>query len=594
MNKTVESLRASVPKVTYEFGRALPTNFEKWLPGKFGDRKFEVYPNVYQNSDSFRDFRFELYQELRPIVERVNSFEFSSATQLLGEMGQGCSHLLLPFSNAEVLRENFKLTKPTGEELDDFRILIREILDNAEFASIAVKDKSSSGYYSFIKGVGYKLSIAGEIIPRIQEILRVCKAQDYAGLVKIMGCEPLFTLGVRYQLDGIKRENGISSVIKERMWYSPEFINTDGVSGEQGIIDYSVYNESGYLDNRFCAARVRSMYALSYNYNVLMQILNNYLVSGLKKVAPEINFSTATNAVEELGGFTNSEFITIDYGNYGETIPGECVEIICEELDRKIPGYGSLLRVTYNAARLCRGYERNVNDPFILNDGAPFRKITSGLCSGHGLVAFIGKVCAVWDARIVFKKLIGRSFKPELHMRNLYPSYKRKTSSDDGIAKFSDTGLEKEYRENISKLSIFKTSITDSPEFLGNLYLKDYVTRDLSKLCGHLTNFERGMRSKMFFELGIGCSIREYTNNRFFSEVYPILRKHFKLLKIDLNNYLSMAETVATPTAIFLSNPDSIFYKLDPKLVNEGIYKKFFQNISKDFIIKHIEGCINA
>lgn len=594
MRTSVEALLARVPKVTHEFGRSIPTNFHKWINGKFGDRKFEIYPGVFQNTDSFRNFRFELFKELNEVVKKVSSLEFSTATQLLGEMGQGCSHVLLPFSDSNVLRRDLQLTEPTELEYDDFRELIKDIIRNAEFDSISVKDKSSSGFYSFIKGVGYKLSIAGEIIPKVKIILEACRNKDYTKLVEIMQCEPYFTLGVRYQLDGIKYADHKATCIKERRWFSPEYINSNGQTGNTGFMDYRVRSETGAIDERFVAARVRSMYALSYNYNVLMQILNNYLVSGLKKVAPEICYTTADEAVKELGGFDEHNFITIDYGNYGETIPGRCVEILCEELDKVMPGYGALLRVTYNAPRLCRGYERNINSPFILNEGSPFREITSGLCSGHGLVAFLGKVCAVWDARIVFRKLLGKNFKVDLHSRNLYGMYKRKTSSDDGIAKFKDCKLERDYIENISNLSVFKTSITDSPEFLGNLYLKDYVTRDLAKLCGHLTNFERGMRSKMFFELGIGCSIREYANNRYFSEVFPILRKHFKRLKVDLAEYLSKAETLAVPTAIFLANPDSIFYKLDPKLVNTGIYKQFFQNIGKEFIIKNFEEVIRA
>lgn len=586
----LQDLIRRTPLTTNEFNQKLSGNFDKWLKGNFGDRNFEVYPGIYQNSDEFREFRFRLFKELQPIAEEVNSHEFSTATQLLGEMGQGCSHVLLPFDDASSLRRDFRLTEPSPNDYEMLEKLIDMIIDKASLSSISVKDKSSSGYPFFIKGVGYKLSVAGFVFKKVDKIMELCRRKDLIGLEKEIGSLPYYSHGVRYQLDAMEHKNGITRVVKERKWYDPEYIRSNGDKGLSGTMDYSVLNSGGSLDLRFQAARVRSMYALNYHYNCILQVINNYLVNGLKIVAPEIVFSTPADAVRELGGFTKHEFFAIDYGNYGETIPGEVVNILANKLDKKMPGLGNFIKLTYAAPRIIRGFKRNVNDPFIMEVGRPFDGITSGLCSGNGLVAFLGKLCAVWDACIVFRKMLGQNFKLEMHLNNKYAGYKRKTSSDDGIAKFYDEGIEREYLQNISQLSIFKTTITDKPEFLGSLYLRDYVTRDIGKLCGHLTNFERGMRSKMFFELGIGCSISEYENNRFFSKVYPVLIKHFRTIRVDLESYRRQAGNLANPTAIFLSNPDSIFYKLDPKLVNAEIYKKFFANISKEFIEHNFKG----
>lgn len=577
-----------IPTMTTEFGKPIESNFTKWIKGTFGDRTFSIYPGVYQNSDKFREFRYDLFRELEPKLP--NDHEWSSCTPLLGEMGQASSHILLPFNDNAILRSQFNLRKVEEYDRTICEKLIRLVLQESSWDSFSVKDKSSSGFPYFIKGVGYKLSVVQNVFKRLPEIMRQVKSKSIDGVCAIQGNYPLFTLGVRYQLDKIIFEKGESKIAKERLAFSPDYVKSNGKKGEKVIIDYSVVNSNGFVDNRFKAARVRSMYALSYNYNCVLQALNNYLMNGLKKIAPEILFSTANDALGFLNRYGPREKVCIDYGNYGETIPGELVEIICAELETKMPGMGNYLRMTYNAPKLIRGWRKNVNEPFLSVDEIDyFSPVSSSLASGHGLVAFLGKFFAVLDAILIFKKLLNH-FDLRNHLLNEYPSYTRLTSSDDGIASFADAKLEKDYRENISNLSLFKCEVTESPIYLGSVYLQNRVTRDLSKLLEHLTNFERSMNSKMFFELGMGCSIREYINNSYFPIVFPILVKHFKEINVDLNRYLDAADGIAEPTAIFLANPDSIFYKLDPKKVNSGIYKKFFFNVNVDNVTNVMKG----
>lgn len=579
-------------KTPNEFNKAVSNNFNKWIKGSFGDRTYEIYPNVLQNSDAFREFRYNLYQEITEKCTEIGNVEFTTATSLLGEMGQSSSHILLPFNDTKVVRKELGLRKVEEQDKEDVRWLIIKVIENAEIKSISVKDKSSSGYPYFIKGVGFKLSECAAVFKEIHEILKLCKEKKTEELIKKMDL-PLYTLGTRYQLDKITydKTKKVAKCAKERKWFSPTFVNSNGKEGDSGVIDYTVVTESGTVDKRFVSARTRSMYALAYKYNCILQVINNYLMSGLKKIAPEVNYITPELTVEELGGFDEREFLTGDYGNYGETIPGELVEIIAQELDRKYEGLGNFIRLTYDAPALIRGFEKNKNDPFIIGEKEFFSAITSSLKSGNGLVAFMGKFFSVKDNISIFRALIPR-FDKIKHLNNEYPYYKRKSSSDDNLYKMRDKILEKEFKELYSKLSLFKAELTSSPVFLGFLYLTTKVTRDISRLLERLTNMERSFRTKMFFELGIGCSILEYTNNKYFQTVYGILKRHFKMLKVDLEAYVREANTLATPTAIFLANPESVFYKLDPDLINDGIYKQFFSHISEEKISYYYGGIL--
>lgn len=579
-------------KIPSEFNKTVSNNFNKWIKGSFGDRTYEIYPNVFQNSDSFREFRYNLFQEVMESCKDIGDVEFSSATPLLGEMGQSSSHILLPFNETSVVRRELGLRKVDEKDKEDVRWLIIKVIENAEIKSISVKDKSSSGYPYFIKGVGFKLSECASIFKEVHEIFKLCKEKNIEKLIEKMDL-PLYTLGTRYQLDRINYDNKtkVASCAKERKWFSPEFVNSNGEKGDSGLIDYTVISEAGAVDKRFVSARTRSMYALAYKYNCILQVINNYLMSGLKKIAPEVNYTTPELTVSELGGFDGKEFLTGDYGNYGETIPGELVEIIAEELDRKYEGLGNFIRLTYDAPALIRGFEKNKNEPFIIGEKEFFSVITSSLKSGNGLVAFIGKFFSVKDNISIFRRLIPR-FDRIKHLNNDYPYYKRKSSSDDNLFKIRDIGLERDFKEHYSGLSLFKAELTSSPIFLGFLYLVSKVTRDISRLLERLTNMERSFRTKMFFELGIGCSILEYTNNKFFQPVYGILKKHFKVFKIDLEAYVREANTLATPTAIFLANPESVFYKLDPDLINDTIYKQFFSHISEEKIRYYYGGIL--
>lgn len=578
--QTSEILK-KIPMSTNEFGRAMESNFSKWMKGKFGDRSYQIYPGVYQNSDKFREFRFNLYKELERDTAR--DVEWSSSTSLLGEMGQAASHILLPFENADIIRKDMGLRNLTQEELSVYSDLLDKIIINSSWDSFSVKDKSSSGFPHFIKGVGFKLSEVNRIFKRLDKILEFSHNHDMKSIVAIMQNYPLFTLGVRYQLDDIIHEGGVSRNAKTRYAYSPDYIKTGGAKGEKREINFDVYSSSFGRDYRFCAARVRSMYALSYSYNCILQALNNFLVNGLKKVCPEILFSTPEKALHFLNEKGAVEKICIDYSQYGETMPGVLVEILCSKLNSVRKGLGDFLRITYNSPKLIRGWRKEENAPFFNVDVIDYHaEITSSLASGHGLVAFLGKLFAVLDGVLIFRKLIP-NFDLDMHLNNKYASYTRLSSSDDGIIAFHDTDLKILYQKKYQELSIFKVSITSSPIYLGNIYLKDRVTRDIKKLLERLTNFERGMNSKMFFELGIGASINEYRSNTYFTDVFPVLAKFFlRDLGIDLKSYADKADDLAQPTAIFLANPDSIFYKLDPALVNSVIYKRYFANVSKE------------
>lgn len=578
--KTSEILK-KIPTSTSEFGKAMESNFAKWMRGKFGDRSYQIYPSVFQNSDSFRDFRFRLFKELNSMTPL--DVEWSSSTSLLGEMGQAASHILLPFENSDLIRKDMGLREIAKDELELYSNLLDKIISNSTWDSFSVKDKSSSGFPHFIKGVGFKLSEVNRVFKRLDKILEASHNHDMASMVAIMQNYPLFTLGVRYQLDDIIHENGVSRNAKKRFAYSPEYIKTDGKKGEKIEIDFSVYSSTFGRDYRFCAARVRSMYALSYSYNCILQALNNFLVNGLKKTCPEVLFTTPEAALTLLNEKGVVDKICIDYSQYGETMPGVLVEILCKKLNNVRKGLGDFLRITYNAPKLIRGWRKEENSPFMNVDEIDYHsEITSSLASGHGLVAFLGKLFAVFDGILVFRKLIP-NFDVDMHLHNKYASYTRLSSSDDGIIAFHDSNLFHAYEKNYQKFSIFKISITSSPVYLGNIYLKNRVTRDIKKLLERLTNFERGMNSKMFFELGIGASINEYRTNTYFSDVFPVLVKYFfRELGIDLKQYVDKAEDLAQPTAIFLANPDSIFYKLDPALVNSVIYKRYFANVSKE------------
>lgn len=579
-------------KIPSEFNKTVSSNFNKWIRGSFGDRTYEIYPNVFQNSDSFREFRFSLFEELTGTCSEIGDVEFTTASSLLGEMGQSSSHILLPFNETRVVRRELGLRKVEEQDKEDVRWLILKVLENAEIKSISVKDKSSSGYPYFIKGVGFKLSECASVFKEVHEIFKLCRQKNIEKLTAKLDL-PIYTLGTRYQLDKINYDanSGKATCAKERKWFSPQFVNSNGEEGESGVIDYTVVSESGAVDERFVSARTRSMYALAYRYNCILQVINNYLMSGLKKIAPEINYSTPEATVYDLGGFDGEEFLTGDYGNYGETIPGELVEIIAEELDKKYDGLGNFIRLTYDAPALIRGFEKNKNDPFIIGEKEFFSSITSSLKSGNGLVAFIGKFFSVKDNINIFRSLIPR-FDRIKHLNNEYPYYKRKSSSDDNLYKIRDKSLKRDFIENYSVLSLFRAELTVYPVYLGFLYLPSKVTRDISRLLERLTNMERSFRTKMFFELGIGCSILEYTNNKFFPKVYGILKRFFKTLKIDLEAYVREANTLATPTAIFLANPESVFYKLDPDLINDTIYKQFFSHISEEKISYYYGGIL--
>lgn len=543
----------------------------EWTKRVYNDSCIEIYPGVLQHTPKYQNMLQSIHKDLMQLGTTFNGKEgywFSSPHNCLTDWGSLSSPLLCPMEDNSSLRKFLKLRDPTSEELGIFSDLVDKVLALGETQSIHLKKVSSCGFPWMAPGASLKLEIINSVFPSVGEFVELTVLGRHLERYHKFGSYCAFTNGIRVQADKVQiDENGLPFT-KQRFSYSKEDVEKQ-VFTKEIPIDKTCHDSEGNVVTGCVSARVRSMYALSYSDNWILQILNNRLYDGLKKVVKAMNYHGPEKLSDEIKAFLNSKegfIFSLDKSNFGETFSPSLLKTLCNRLAIKNPLLGQYVADTIDAITFLRSYEKGQESCFstrrtISKD--PSLSLKGSFKSGHGLVAFLGKLLGVFDAILICKKAFGDTFSLDKFLANTDPRYRYYGSGDDTLFVCKNEADKIRICKAVeSGASLHKDELEMAAAFLGHYYDNwGSVQVDIAKFIESMLGSERSYKSKTFHQLGVYSRYYRYQRNPYFKDVSKILERHFlSYYNFDVRAYIRAQTMNTDDDAIFLNDPDKVFY----------------------------------
>lgn len=557
-------------KEIYEDGIIFKAKGKTWLNRKWRYRPTFIFPNVPQSGPESVLFKKKVKNRCEQLKISDQFLDKEKLDILLTDMDMPSSLAPGCLEDNRQWRERIGCRKPTEDDLQLFRELVKLIIDNSELQPIVHKNESSSGAPNFIVGSAYKKTLLRRTYgkggyERFKQIVDYCSSNNIESLNKLGICN-IFTQGERKHPT---RAN------KERIFFNPEKLK-EGVFEEEKVdFKHPVYEELHCYDRR-------SMYAMNYELNVANQILNNALFAGFKKVCSAINYKgekELSKTIKSLPG--ERKLFSLDKMKFGETFCNELLHVFFEELtNSKFKDLAIIALYTAGAPTIFRELRRG--HPELIQIGSDMAEFSyQSFKSGDGLVAFFGKLLGTFDAVLMIRDLLGKKiFVLTMALNNQFSKFVWFCNSGDDTI-FSIVIML--YPKFSTNASLHKDVIEDEVLFLGFYYFQngDVYTK-LNRFVESLLLNERDISFKSFPALGTVCKLelaREYSQGAD-EALFIVAEELKKTFRFDLNVWLSEGDIVTGSMTIqdkyFLSNPDIIHYKLDPSLVTPELLAKFY------------------
>lgn len=570
----------------------------KWLSRTFDVKhRLDFVPDVLQHSFAFVDYKRNFLKDL----ERISLSEtFSSPNQARVLWSVPTSAMNGPNEDTASYRAALGLKEPPEDYKSLAKQVMKRILKSARFKRIYMREVSQTGFPCFTVGRQAKLHLFKLAIKNADLILDCVLKDDWLRLAKKLGHIPLFTIGTRVQCDNIKLDQDGKIVNKKRPVFSfNAYKHQDFSENYVEYMDYDVSFCSELGDVRgFTAGRARAMYAMSYLFNSLCQIFQNYLYDGLVKVSKCNDYHGPEETAKQISEFVGVAYdpkrpvtaddyqniVCLDKEQFDTTMSGAIIGLVCEEVETKHERWGRFLYKTITAPVLINSYQRGLNQPFTSRPTINTLLMPS-FKSGHGLVAFVGKFLGLIDALYELKLFLGRRFDLDLILSQKHPDVLLFNSGDDTMYVFKNA-VEAERFRSAKRIGVHKDSLEDKPVYLGYRYTIFRYYKDCMKLVESLSGSERGTYGKKHHALGMACSFLEYSSA---PEAGQILEYAIRNMRtscgFDLESYIKPYLNWKGGDALreYLVNPEAVFYKLDIEEVPEEIIKEDFVWVEPEF-----------
>lgn len=560
-----------------------------WINLRGGQMKTEVYPGVYQGSDTFNNLKVRLYSKLTQAFQgEAASEEYTGDfSKLLVDFGYPAD--LAPYApmNNTSFRENLGCKNPTAADIDLFRRLVDKVVSAGELEPIKHRDISSSGLPHFVKGQNYKKSVALVYYGNRHNFMELKngilgKNKDYCIRNQVY---PAFSQGTRKHSVKTEYVAGVCKSKKVREYYDP-------ASLEKNVLKIREVNFEHPNDKRLVCYDVRSMYAAPVNANIACQIVNNFAMHGLKAIADGVNYKGEVDTQSRLKNWLaqGGSVMSLDKAKFGESFCMQLMPILFDRLKDSVVGdLSEIAADMMDWPAVYRNLDRDIYNPFATYN--PWKVLSaeyryqSSFKSGHGMVAFLGKLLGVFDCILMAKSIIGEDFDMETFLQNRYDKFKYMNSGDDTLIYYKD--VSEDELDQALKNTLHKNEIEELTLYLGYFYNKSgEVKVDICRFVEHLVNIEHGIRTKTAPAIGFKARCAIYSGNTYFNEVLSIVDSCFKEeLDFDLKRYYEKANAeeikllsmASKPGDIeFLINPDVLEYRYDETDVSEDLIRLFY------------------
>lgn len=493
---------------------------EEWYNGTFNDKSVPIYPGIYQNTSRYLDMLVDLHKRLEPIptcFDQKSGFWFSSRHQVLGNWGCLQTPILCPMEDNSQLRKDFELRSPDSEELTMIEKLFDRVLDQGEHSALHIRKKSSAGFPTMIVGAEFKRARFNLVKKFVRDILATTAHLDYRWRYQLIGSYPLYTNGIRLQMDTIKLdENGVPYT-KQRYTYRKQAVIRGTFTDDDRIPIIQVCRDiDGNLRTDVVCARVRSMYALTYDDNVLMGILNNFIYNGAKKVIKPLCYEGEVKLSKQIKEFLNYQegvVFTLDKSQFGETFNPQVMELFYSAIKKRWPLLAECVRNTIDAVVCLRAYDKGDSD--VIFTRRTFEKelsksLKGSFKSGHGLVAILGKLLGAIDAMLICRRAFGASFDLEAFLSNTDQRYRYFGSGDDTLFVAKTEIVANAIKAAVvNKASLHLDELEEVAKYLGVIY-DNYgnTSFDLRQYLETAVGAERSYKTKPNHRIGISCRVQ--------------------------------------------------------------------------------------
>lgn len=570
----------------------------------------EVLPGLHPLDPKFRDLVEYLSQEYEtrfPTTLKDNFFSGTLSPSLDGRLmniaGVG------PVDTGYISLNNLAVREQLGlrSKLDvNHRALFRELFEcmftRGYMAPLKINSKSSQGapLYNFDRDskIIDTLKLFND---DLDQVLRAVNTGDGVKLLEL-GYSLIYTQNFRLSADKVGKDRYYYT-LPDKEGFQERMVTDRTVDGLHGREGYScrgrhVFGLNNTMNNliatwiRPCEAYYLKRYAFTWKHREAASTaadLQRYLEVYQDGVLQGVDVTSFDTTVPD---FLLEAFVTegIEIGLFTELFGGFVKKALRGQVFHPAPG------VNQEAA--------------IIGDPRTLEEVSHcGLLSGIYLVSSLGKFLNVFDVLCNLKE-IGVNYEGKVHHFLLGDLDVRiKNMGDDGILMFPNAKMASDYFK-VSSKGYFKTELEEGLVFLGSLYNREGAqVNAYPNLRSKLVNLfvpEKDWRSKFrrdFFWVGLQDYFVHGGNHPTFGNLVDLLNEGFlKFYHFSFGNYVEdiidqnrhKAFMLNEADALFLSNPDSVHYKLDIDDVSDEVLNEFFNNIEFDqyqhICSKHLPG----
>lgn len=567
-----------------------------WLEGVYTDKSVEIFPGVFQHTPKYHAFKRKVWNRLKEIPIAFSAKEgwfFSSPHQCLCDWGSLSSPLLCPMEDNTQLRKDFELRDPSRDEEKLIYRFFEDVISAGAHSSVHIRKVSTMGFPWMQRGVRLKLDIIRSVMRDPAEFLSRTADRDWNWLLRFHSSYPVYTNGIRIQADKVKIDENGKPYTKQRFTYREDAVQKGVFTDEDRIpIDKTCRDSLGNVVDDIVSARVRSMYALSYHFNCVLQMVNNYCYNGLVKVVKGVHYKgevALSTEIKEFLRFEEGDVFTLDKSNFGETFHPRLLEIFLEVLSRRWPVLSEFIRICIDAPTFLRSYRKGVKGVITTRSNLDKERSLSlrgSFKSGNGLVAFLGKALGAIDAMLTVRRALGDTFSYERFCENEDPRYRYYGSGDDTFFITPKNGVGPAIRLAVQQgASLHKDEIETGPRYLGNYY-SNYgdVQCDMAIFIETMTGIERSINLKTFPKLGIFAKYYKYKPNPLFRDISRVIEEEYlNFYDFSIQKYIANQSLVGNNNAVFLADPEKLMY-LPGLEVDANLVAQEYETVSAEKI----------
>lgn len=498
----------------------------------------------------------------------------------------------IPLSSNAKLRSEAKLA---GEFVTDRHKKIADELANAMFecrvpTNLHFRKAASTTFPLFTSDMDVKMRYLFDGLKNLPHILKLSQSGQLKQLLTDHGVAPFYYMGTRWQPDSVTCENH-KFKSKPREVPSLAYALSGGDRGIRGDADKSVRIKGRLLPD-FFGGRRRTVFGLSTSVNA---ILTAFWMGFREYYLNQYSFTWKHQGHQDMQRklSTYSSFIGFDVKQHDQFVANWLVDHMFDRLSKRLhPDLVQFMRLCYQAP----AFQPNVwvghtggfwnGDPF---DVKHYDK-QYGLPSGIAFNPDVGKYGMVFVYLCLLDDYFGDVLEtgiPKI-LKGECARYALLNASDDTVIATDDPGFLTYCQDGFKTNDLSPYMILQQEN--GVAFLGGILTRDkfgdvtvVPNIVSAVVNFfapERGVNDPYRSNWALGWLERQgyYLNAPLYSEVYFDIRDSARrFLKVNIDDLARTAFSAGsfadlTPLdRTVLDNPDSIYYKVDPRDLSPGV-----------------------